>query len=119
VLRLGPVNDRELKALYGAAQALVFPSTYEGFGLPPVEAMACGCPVAAARAASLPEVCGDAALYFDPHRIDSIRDAVQRLLDDAALQDDLRQRGLRRAATFRWPAAARALIEALPARVAT
>ena len=62
-----PVSTDELVELYRSAAALVFPSLYEGFGLPPLEAMACGCPVAVSRVASLPEVCGDAAVYFDPH----------------------------------------------------
>jgi glycosyltransferase involved in cell wall biosynthesis len=109
VLRTGPLGDAELKALYRHATAFVFPSLYEGFGLPPLEAMACGCPVAAAQAASMPEVCGDAALYFDPQSVDAITGALQRLLTDEALREELRAAGRARAATFRWSAAAATL----------
>ena len=106
VVRAGAVDDAELKALYQRAAALVFPSLYEGFGLPPLEAMACGCPVAASRAASIPEVCGDAALYFDPGSVDDIAGALRRLLADAPLRDALRRAGTVRAAAYRWDTAA-------------
>jgi len=109
VIRVGPVNDAQLKSLYRHAVALVFPSLYEGFGLPPLESMACGCPVAAARAAAIPEICGDAALYFDPHSIDAITDAMRRLLADAPLRERLRVAGRARAATSRWADSAEAL----------
>lgn len=102
VLRLGAVDDAALKALYGRALGLIVPSLYEGFGLPPLEAMSCGCPVAAARAAALPEVCGDAALYFDPLSVDDIAAALGRLVSDGRLREDLRRAGLRRAAEFTW-----------------
>jgi glycosyltransferase involved in cell wall biosynthesis len=105
VIRTGPLGDAALKALYGHALALVFPSRYEGFGLPPLEAMACGCPVVAARAAALPEVCGDAALYVDPGSVEAIAAAMRRVLDDGAL----REAGRRRATGFRWAAAAAAV----------
>ncbi len=113
VLRVGPQGDATLKALYGSAQALVFPSLYEGFGLPPLEAMGQGCPVLAARAASLPEVCGEAALYFDPHDDADITRAMGRLLDDAALRQQLQAAGLRQAARYSWAASARQLMAAL------
>ena len=109
VLRTGPLADAALKALYQHAVALVFPSFYEGFGLPPLEAMSCGCPVAAANAASLPEVCGDAALYFDPHSTASIAQALRRLLAEPHLRADLRQRGFARADGFRWGVSAKRL----------
>jgi glycosyltransferase involved in cell wall biosynthesis len=111
IVQAGPVSDAELKALYQSALALVFPSVYEGFGLPPLEAMVCGCAVAASDAASIPEVCGDAALYFDPRATDAIGAAMMRLHDEPALCDDLRSRGARRAQDFSWDAAARVLIE--------
>ena len=113
VVRTGPVDDATLRALYGAATALVFPSVYEGFGLPPLEAMACGCPVVAAQAASLPEVCGDAALMVPPQDVPALADAMRTLLDDAALRASLRVRGLARAAAFSWDASAQALLRAL------
>ncbi|HSW07411.1 glycosyltransferase family 4 protein [Aquabacterium sp.] len=102
VLRIGYQDDRSLKALYQHALALVFPSVYEGFGLPPLEAMACGCPVIAARAAAIPEVCGDAALYVEPQAIDALTAALQRVHDDAGLRDSLRRAGAARVASFRW-----------------
>ena len=116
VVRTGPLDDASLKALYQQARALVFPSTYEGFGLPPVEAMACGCPVLAARATSIPEVCGDAALYFDPCSLESIGDAIAQLLSDEALGPRLRAAGYRRAASYRWQDAAEQLLALLGAR---
>ena len=106
VLRTGPLGDAALKALYQHAVALVFPSIYEGFGLPPLEAMACGCPAAAACAASMPEVCGSAALYFDPHSTTSIAQALSRLLADPGLCADLRQRGFIRADAYSWAVSA-------------
>lgn len=116
VLRTGPLGDAQLAALYRQAIGLVYPSLYEGFGLPPLEAMANGCPVAAARAASLPEVCGDAAIYFDPQDPGDIAAALQRLMHEPALRATLRTAGLARAATFRWTDAASRLRAALQAQ---
>lgn len=109
VERIGTVSDGELKALYRDAAALVFPSLYEGFGLPPLEAMACGCPVAAARAAAIPEVCGDAALYFDPTDLDAIAQAIASLWNDLALGERLRVAGRVRAHRAGWTVAAASL----------
>jgi glycosyltransferase involved in cell wall biosynthesis len=116
VVRAGPVSDGELKALYGHATALMFPSTYEGFGLPPLEAMTCDCPVAAADAAAIPEVCGDAALYFDPASVEAMTASMERLGNDASLRESLRSRGRERAASFRWSDAARTLLATLAER---
>ncbi len=113
VVHAGSVDDAVLKALYQHAVALVFPSLYEGFGLPPLEAMACGCAVAASSAAAIPEVCGDAALYFDPTSVAQISTAMDRLRTDAALRARLRQAGAARAAGFRWDHAARTLVQHL------
>lgn len=115
VLALGQASDAELKALYAHASGFIFPSLYEGFGLPPLEAMACGCPVAAAQAGSIPEVCGDAVLGFDPLDVDAIARAMARLLDDPTLREDLRRRGLARAAAYRWDRSAARLRAALRA----
>ena len=95
----GNVTLDELVSLYRRAAALVFPSRYEGFGLPPLEAMACGCPVACSDAASLPEVCGDAARAFDPDDAAAMAAAVADVLDDP---EPWRARGLARAAGFTW-----------------
>jgi glycosyltransferase involved in cell wall biosynthesis len=99
----GRVSDDELVALYRTAACLVFPSLYEGFGLPPLEAMACGCPVAVARATSLPEVCSDAVEYFDPESAEDMAAAIIR-----ALAGRVVERGLERAAAFSWEKCARA-----------
>jgi glycosyltransferase involved in cell wall biosynthesis len=101
----GHVPRSEVVSLMQRASALVFPSLYEGFGLPPVEAMACGCPVASSNAASLPEVVGDAARLFDPHDPVAIADAVRDVLADPQPWID---RGLARAAQFSWDETARA-----------
>ena len=99
---LGPVAEDDLPALYNGATVFVFPSLYEGFGLPVVEAMACGCAVVCADAASLPELAGDAALLVNPREPRAIANAVQALLEDESLRRELRQRALRRAAQFSW-----------------
>ncbi len=102
---LGLVSQDELISLYRRAAALVFPSLYEGFGQPPLEAMACGCPVASSNAASLPEICGDAARLFDPKDPAAIADAIRDVL---AAPDDWAAKGLARAARFTWDACAKA-----------
>ena len=114
VVPLGRVSDAELRALYEAAFCLVFPSRYEGFGLPPLEAMTCGCPVIAADAAAVPEVCGDAALWFDNDGPRRLPEALARLLDEAGLPETLRARGLARARRFSWRAVAERLVALLP-----
>jgi glycosyltransferase involved in cell wall biosynthesis len=106
----GWVPPEELEGLYAAAACFVFPSLYEGFGLPVLEAMARGVPVACSNRASLPEVAGDAALLFDPERPADIAAAIQALLDDPARAERLRQAGRARAARFSWPAAAEATL---------
>jgi glycosyltransferase involved in cell wall biosynthesis len=102
---LGRVSPDELASLYRRAAVLVFPSLYEGFGQPPLEAMACGCPVACSDRASLPEVVGDAARLFDPASPPAIAEAVRDVL---AAPAEWREKGLARAATFTWETTARA-----------
>lgn len=113
---LGRVSDAELRALYENALCLVFPSRYEGFGIPPLEAMWCGCPVLAARAGAVPEVCGEAALWFDAEGPLTPAAALARLLDEPGLADGLRAAGLARAQLFSWDAAARRLLELVQPR---
>jgi glycosyltransferase involved in cell wall biosynthesis len=98
----GFVPGSTLAILYRLAAVFVFPSLYEGFGLPPLEAMASGTPVITSNVSSLPEVVGDAAVLIDPLRPDAIADALRRVLSDSGLRDDLRQRGLTRARHFSW-----------------
>jgi glycosyltransferase involved in cell wall biosynthesis len=99
---LGYVSDAELRALYEQAAGLIFPSTYEGFGLPILEAMQCGCPVLSAEAASLPEVAGNAALYFDPLDPRDLAEKLEAFLNSPGLRDDLRRRGRLHAARYTW-----------------
>ena len=108
----GFVPDTDLRHLYSAADTLVLPSFYEGFGLPALEAMACGTPVIASNAGALPEVVGDAGLLFDPHSADALAHALGRVLGDVALRGDLAARGRGRAAQFTWEASARAALAA-------
>lgn len=107
VIQVGYVSDAELHALYNHADCFVFPSLYEGFGLPPLEAMACGCPAIVSNAASLPEVCGDAALYCDPYNPADIAEKIKRIMNDAEMREDLRKKGLARAHQFTWKKCAR------------
>ncbi len=99
---IGPVKDADLPALYGGAELFAFPSKYEGFGLPVLEAMACGVPVVCGNRSSLPEVVGDAALLCDPHDVASLAHMIGQALTDRVLSESLRARGLARAAQFSW-----------------
>lgn len=111
------VSHRELVDLLGSARVCVVPSLYEGFGLTPLEAMACGTPVVCSRAASLPEAAGDAALLVDASSEEELGDAIRRVVDDSALADELRSRGRARSRQMSWERAAREL-RALYERVA-
>ncbi len=100
------LDDRDLRTAYSGADALVYPSRYEGFGLPVLEAMACGCPVITTAAASIPEVGGDAVLYIDPDSVESLADALARVTDDT-VRAGLIERGRRQADYFSWAAMAK------------
>jgi glycosyltransferase involved in cell wall biosynthesis len=113
VRSVGYVDDAHLPGLYAGAQAFVLPSRYEGFGLTCLEAMASGTPVVAADRAALPEVCGDAALLVDPDDAQALAAAVLRAAGDTALREDLRRRGLIRAAEFTWDRTAARVDEVL------
>ncbi len=102
ILWLGRVPEADLPALYAAAAAFVFPSLYEGFGLPVLEAMACGAPVICSAVSSLPETAGDAALLVDPTDVDALAAALARVLVEPSLAADLRARGFAQAARFTW-----------------
>jgi len=106
VLFTGYVPDEDLPAIYSAADLFVFPSLYEGFGLPVLEAMACGTPVVCSNTSSLPEVAGDAALLVDPTDMRALAGAMKRALTDEEKRKEMREKGLRRAAKFSWEKAA-------------
>ena len=97
---LGYVSDGELRSLYENAALFAYPSLYEGFGYPPVEAMSCGCPVVVSGSSALPETCGKAALYCDPHCVEDIAEKIVSVLDNPALAQELRDLGRQRAAEF-------------------
>ena len=111
VRSLGYVPEPLRPPLLAGARTFVFPSLYEGFGLPPLEAMACGTPVVTSRVSALPEVVGDAALLVDPLDVDELAGAIRRLWDDEALRADLRARGLARARQFTWDVTARLTLD--------
>ena len=108
---LGRVDDSDLPALYSLSDIFVFPSLYEGFGLPPLEAMACGRPVVCSNASSLPEVIGDAGILVSPYDVDGLTDAMAQLIADPDRRALLGQRGLARSREFTWERSARRLLD--------
>lgn len=105
------VKDADIVAIYNLAKLFVFPSLYEGFGIPPLEAQACGCPVVCSNAASLPEVCGDSVLYFNPHNVEDIRNKIQAVLNDENLRNELCVKGFENIKRFSWERSAKQIIE--------
>lgn len=110
---LGRVTDEELIALYSNASAFAYPSFYEGFGLPPLEAQACGCPVLVADAASLPEVCGDSALYCSPSDTTDIARQIDLLISDPDLAQSLREKGHSNTTRYSWEKSATRLLQVI------
>ena len=98
----GEIYNESLQQYYASAEALIFPSLYEGFGLPPLEAMSYGCPVVVSHVASLPEVCGNAANYVDPYNVESIAEGIYKMVTDEALRQDLIRKGHERVKLFSW-----------------
>ena len=111
VIFTGYLPEEDLPAVYSGADLFLFPSLYEGFGLPPLEAMACGTPVVCSNTSSLPEVVGDAAITVDPYNVEGLADTIRMVLSDGDLRQDLRARGLERARQFTWERTARETVE--------
>jgi glycosyltransferase involved in cell wall biosynthesis len=110
---VGKVTDEELLKLYQGATAFIFPSLYEGFGIPPLEAQACGCPVVASNAAAIPEILGDSVLCFSPNNILSMQEAICRIVNEPILRDSLKEKGLSNVSRFSWDISARQLCNIL------
>lgn len=111
---VGAVPEQKLPALYRGAEALIFPSLYEGFGLPIVEAMACGTPVVTSNVTAMPETAGDAALLVDPRSVEQITKAMEQVVGDGSLRQELKQRGIARAAQLTWESTSRRVGQLLP-----
>ncbi len=101
------VSELDLAYYYSSAALLAYPSFYEGFGFPPLEAMACGCPVVTSNTSSLPEVVGEAGIMFNPYDTDSLVEAMRQVLTDGELRNDMVRKGLEQAKKFSWEKAAR------------
>lgn len=108
---IGYIKEAILPQLYSGAEVFVHPSLYEGFGLPPLEAMACGTPTVVSKAASLPEVVGDAGIYIDPYNIEDIARGIYKAIIDKEIQNDLSNKGLERAKLFTWEKTARETLQ--------
>lgn len=111
IIFTGRISDEELMSYVKSAEALIFPSLYEGFGLPPIEAMAMGCPTIVSNAASIPEVSGDASLYFDPLDKEELKRQMLKLINDKELKAELVKKGLAHAEKFKWKDAASSTIK--------
>ena len=111
VIFLDHIPEIELAHYYSSATLLAYPSLYEGFGFPPLEAMACGCPVVTSNTSSLPEVVGDAAITVNPYDTDSLAEAMRRVLTDNKLRDDMIRKGLEQSKKFSWEKTAEQTLE--------
>lgn len=105
------ITDEHLSYIYNRAKALVYPSFYEGFGLPPLEAMSSGCPAIVSDIPTHREVCGDAVLYADPHSPEQISSVIQKVLEDGSLQQSMRKKGLEQSQKFSWERTAKETIK--------
>ena len=114
---IGFVPDEDMAALYSAADAFLFPTLYEGFGIPVIEAQSCGTPVLTSNVSSLPEVGGDAAVYVDPYDVEDICDGIVKITGDASLAQELRQKGCENAKRFSWEKSAEILREVIEREV--
>ncbi|EJV57860.1 hypothetical protein IEO_04868 [Bacillus wiedmannii] len=110
---VGYVTDEQLKSLYSKARAFIFPSHYEGFGLPPLEAMSLGCPVIASTAASIPEVCEEAAIYFNPDSSVELKGCISQIYEDDHIVEKMRNKGLQRKDAFSWEQTTKILLSEL------
>jgi glycosyltransferase involved in cell wall biosynthesis len=108
---LGYVTEEELEKLYNLATIFVYPSLYEGFGIPPLEAMKCGCPVLTSNNSSLPEVVGDAAIKINPLKENGLKEGIVKLLSDAGLREELKKKGFEQAQKFSWEKSAKKVID--------
>ena len=108
----GFIPMEDIPHLYNCAELFVYPSFYEGFGLPPLEAMACGVPVITSRATSIPEICGDSCVFIDPHNAYDLRDAIINVLSDLELKESLIQKGFLKVRSYNWDITALNTIEA-------
>lgn len=111
IKQVGYITDEELKALYMNAGCFVFPSIYEGFGLPPLEAMSTGCPVLVSNMGPMPEVSGEAAIYFNPYNSSELAEKIKYVMNDDSVKQDLKEKGLEQARKFSWQTAANQLIQ--------
>jgi glycosyltransferase involved in cell wall biosynthesis len=111
IVELPWVSQAQLPLFYCGAEALIVPSLHEGFGLPPLEAMACGTPVVVSRTSSLPEVVGDAGIFFDPYNVEDMGSGLRGVLTDSVLRKESIRQGLRQAALFSWEKTARQTLE--------
>ena len=107
VVHTGYISEEEAACLYNGAEAFVYPSQYEGFGIPVLEAMACGCPVIASNSSSLPEVVGDAGVLVEPNNMEELSEAIVKVIHDGELSRALKEKGIQRAAHFTWERTAR------------
>ncbi|WP_175403733.1 glycosyltransferase family 4 protein [Caminibacter mediatlanticus] len=109
----GYVKDEDIPVIYNLAKLFVFPSLYEGFGIPPLEAQACGCPIIVSNVASLPEVCGDSALYCNPYDVNDIKEKIEVLLNNKQLREELIQKGFENIKRFSWEKSAKKIIDVI------